>query len=225
MAAASSGWRGQGTGRRVGDSNKLAHPKRFPDKSCPNCGSKNVRASRRYCSWTCYKSHSHADSYEIPRYHRARTTWTQSVWYGHADMFSGVDCQQKGAAYEKLAHELLRKLGATDIIHLSMVVPQSPFDFVCTLRGRRCAIDATTKWQKRVSSKVFLANALGVELYLLMISPRDRDFYHFTAVSTESRSVRVPVSLIRSIATKHSDPDISSIQTRPSCGLIEVANV
>lgn len=135
-------------------------------------------------------------------YQRHRVHWSQAVWYGpQHDMFAMKDPRPRAIVGETAAVEtILPSLGFTQLIDLTAIIFNAPFDFVGFKDGERVVIEVSTKWQKRVSTKTRLAAALGFKLWLVLVSPRDSRFFHCTQVSATAHSCRVPFSLFRAMA-------------------------
>ena len=111
--------------------------------------------------------------------------------------------RQRGRKFEVLAARMLfPKLGLTDVVDLNDIVVTAPFDFVASFGGDRIAIDVSIKWQKRVDKKAPLAAAFGLPFFLLLVCPHSPEFFFFTKVAVTAKSVRVPFSVLPSIADK-----------------------
>lgn len=137
-------------------------------------------------------------------YQRSRVRWSQLIWYGQQrDLFSETHARRRGREFEILAlNEIFAKLAVDNVVDLTGIVSNAPFDFMADLGGNRIAIDVSTKWQKRVDAKAPLAEAFGFPFYVLLISPRDTSFFYFSPVRPTARSIRVPFALLQSMAHK-----------------------
>ncbi len=140
-------------------------------------------------------------------YNYRRAKWIQAVWYGRqADLLSTQEGRALGDRIEAIAlRRVLPAVGVAVRAQLSVIAPHAPFDFLGVLRGTRIAIDVTAKWQKRVDKKAPMAEAFGLPLYLLHISPRDPGYYFFVEVSPSAKSVRVPMEILSIMASEHGE--------------------
>lgn len=145
--------------------------------------------------------------FDATLYQRSRVKWTQSVWYGgQRDLFAEKAAHRRGRQFEELAvKSIFERVALENPTDLARLGRGAPFDFIAFLNERRVAVDVSTKWQKRVESKGPIAQALGLPLYFLLISPRAPRFFYFTPVSYTAKSVRVPFSLLRSMAQELGD--------------------
>jgi hypothetical protein len=143
-------------------------------------------------------------SFDTTGYQRSRVRWTQDVWYGRQrDLLDAIDARARGRDMEDIAaRSVLPKLGFSNVVHLADILFNSPFDFVADRGSQRVSIDITTKWQKRVDAKAPLSHALGLPLFVVMISPRAPQFFHCVEVRLEAKSVRVPFDLLRRMSTE-----------------------
>lgn len=135
-------------------------------------------------------------------YQSKRVRWSQKVWYGkQLDMFALKEPRPRSREAELAASEtILPSLGFTEIVDLTAILFNSPFDFMATRCGTRCAVEISTKWQKRIETKVALAFAFNFPLQVLLISPRDQRFFHLVEARRGSKTVRVPFELLRKMA-------------------------
>jgi hypothetical protein len=136
------------------------------------------------------------------KYQRGRVHWLQAVWYGQQkDLFALKDPRPRAIHAERAASEtILPSLGFTGLIDLTAIIFNAPFDFVAFKNNERVAVEVSSKWQKRVETKAQLAAALGLDLYLVLVSPRDQRFFHCTKLSPTAKTSRVPFSLLRCMA-------------------------
>lgn len=100
------------------------------------------------------------------------------AWTGNRDLFAKIETKTKGRRFELLAQNtILPRLGFKNLIHLSDIYHNSPFDFAGDRAGQQVVIDITCNWQKQISYKNALAMALRLPLYILMISREIRGFF------------------------------------------------
>lgn len=137
-------------------------------------------------------------------YQRSRVRWSQDVWSGRQrDLFAEREGRKRGREFEQLAAaRLFPKLGLTEVVDLNGIVTSAPFDFLATFGDGRIAIDVSVKWQKRVDHKEPLATAFGFPFFLLLVCPHSPEFFFFSKVARNAKSVRVPFAILRSIADK-----------------------
>jgi hypothetical protein len=91
---------------------------------------------------------------------------------------------------------VLPKLGFKNIINFTSWSSQFYIDFVAFYRGKRVLVDATIKLTAWVPGKMKLANALGMDLYILHISPNGKLFWLKKMPKNEVTS-KIPMAFIR----------------------------
>lgn len=155
-------------------------------------------ADGTHIEWT-----SATGKYDETAYQRSRSRWTSMIWQGRqGDLFPGYEAILKGDKFERIVQRsIFARLAITDVTRLSELAAHAPFDFIGHLADERVAIEVSSKWQKRVGDKERLATALGLPFYLLLVSPRDPGFYFFTPVRAGTLSIRIPIDLLRTMAT------------------------
>lgn len=149
-----------------------------------------------YCSNECRKKVSTAQHARYVAKNRAHIRdyvreRKQRIW-GKSDRLIAIEA-------EKLAvSRILPGLGFSEISHLSNLNSFFPFDIVATFHGEKVLVEVTTGMAKTLSRQRIIANALGMSIIVLFISPDLRLF--FLSSKVESNYVAFRRGEIRRIA-------------------------
>lgn len=92
--------------------------------------------------------------------------------------------------------KILPKLGFKNIINFTNWSSQFYIDFVAFYKGKRVLIDATIKLTAWIPGKIKLANALGMDLFIIHVSPSGKLFWLKKIPKNEVTS-KVPMAFIR----------------------------
>lgn len=122
---------------------------------------------------------------------RQKLSYVRSLWgsTGSVSGDPGEKIAKIGRLYEAQSVPLLQSIGFSDIYHVSIEIPAFPFDFIATKDGRRVLLDVTTRVWCRTQPKFKLAGLMGLNLYIVHISPADPETFYVHQPRTGSYSI------------------------------------
>lgn len=175
--------------------------------TCIRCGKEvsrkpsSVGAGNRFCTKTCYyawqSERSRFSGYEDARrtqYHEFKRKLWGGSGHGH-NQIAGKWAGKFGRRFERIAEQrIFPREGFTEIVNLTACSNQFFVDFVVTRKMQRVLVDVTTKFKAYVPSKVRLARALRMPLYILHVSPKDPAVYFLSKMTKNKTVSRVPMA-------------------------------
>lgn len=153
---------------------------------------------------TPYAERNVARILELRRENRAKM---KKLWTGRDHDQSKL--RQWGRETEDIAEQIiLPALGFTDIMALNKITGNATWDFAATKNGCRVLVDASSCVQKDVRIKNRMAEAIGLDLYVLFVSPRDHRFHHLHRVRKGTGRCDVPLAtFIKAIEAQNENHD------------------
>jgi hypothetical protein len=127
----------------------------------------------RYCSQQCFWSHRAEQGLG-----RTQVKRRALLWYGatkRADRTAGATLRRLELC---AAEKILPREGYTEIVLLSETPDRAPFDLTATYRAKRVAIEVTGYLRRSTPGMKPSAEALGMALHIVHISPVDETLYH-----------------------------------------------
>jgi hypothetical protein len=150
-----------------------------------------------FCSRLCYKNHRRKihNGLKVKLLPFIRSVWGTTEMAKH----DVGKARKIGRIAELKCKQYLAQEGFEMIADLSEKSNQFYIDFICIYQGQRVLVDATIKIKAHVPEKVFLANALGLDLYIIHVSPSTENLYYIQKMKPGVSGCRLPMAFIHSL--------------------------
>lgn len=176
--------------------------------TCENCGikyekqynRKRNKGRRKFCSQLCYrlfntKHKKQRDHHYLYNDFRRLVWGSTGLTQGGVDKIKSFDYRK----YELIAkNKLLAEYGFTEILDMNELFFGFNFDFIAKLGNKKVLIDITTKYSTNNKTKKQLADALGIDFYMLFISPEYDGMHHLHKMTTPT--YKIPQQFFKDIA-------------------------
>lgn len=170
------------------------------EKFMRNMGLKNGRPwKHKFCGMECYNRWRKDQHLAVKR---KWLIFQREVWGTIPfERFKPSGARGYAKKYEKMAEKLyLPKEGFTNIVNFTEMSNQFFVDYVASKLGRRVLVDATVKLKAYVPKKMRMAEALGMDLYVIHVSPLKEGLYHLNKMKPGTSVSRVPAKVIRKLS-------------------------